>query len=74
MDLKQPMTQLSSDTSKPESQGAAPPTPELKSLSDLEREHIIRIMEYARNDLVRAAEILKIPPPQLREKLRNLWE
>ena len=47
---------------------------EPKSLSELEREHILRVMEYARNDLVRASEILKIPPAQLRERLRNLWD
>lgn len=73
-DLTLPMTQLSSALSRTEPQVTAPPPPDLKSLSDLEREHIIRIMEYAKNDLVRAAEILKISPPQLREKLRNLWE
>ena len=74
LDLTLPMTQLSPVVPGPESRGAAAPMQEPKSLSELEREHILRVMEYARNDLVRASEILKIPQAQLRERLRNLWD
>ena len=74
LDLTLPMTQLSPVVPEPEFRGAAAPMQEPKSLSELEREHILRVMEYARNDLVRASEILKIPPAQLRERLRNLWD
>lgn len=60
-----------------ETQPGPPPlsgSPVLRSLMDLERDHIIKVMEYAQNDLPKAAQILKITVAQLREKLRNLWE
>ena len=44
------------------------------SLAEMEREHIIRVMSHSRNNVAEAAQILGIPVPMLREKLRNLWE
>lgn len=74
MDPILPMTQLAPVLTTPPAAADTAASSELKSLSDLEREHIIRVMDHARNDIARAAGILKIPTAQLRERLRNLWE
>ena len=74
VDLTLPMTQLSPTSSGPGSDVAPVSTESFRSLADLEREHIIRVMEHARNDVARAAEILKLTPARLRERLRSLWD
>lgn len=74
IDTAQSISQLATVRASNETPVVPPPPAALKSLADLEREHIIRVMEHAGNDVSRASTILKISPAQLRERLRNLWE
>jgi len=74
IDIAPPFNQLATVRPSNEDPVVPPPASVLKSLADLERDHIIRVMEHAGNDVTRASTILKISPAKLRERLQNLWE